>query len=246
MLILDHLLFIVLAVVHPAAGYVSFRRLLRRVEAGEHVARNTIYDSTMIGQWALFGVTMAIWAGADRDWQWLGLGGTLDSRFFAGAILTGIAIGFLILQVRQIAKATTVELEQIRAQLGKLEFIIPRNGNELVRFYGLSLTAGIVEEVLWRGFMIWYLHQFMPLWGAATLSTIGFAAAHAYQGAANVPRIMLVGAAFAGLYLLTGSIWLPIILHVAVDVLQGRTAFEVLRRLEPVEPQTGDKHRVST
>jgi membrane protease YdiL (CAAX protease family) len=232
MLILDHLLFLVLALVHPVAGYISFRRLLRRIEAGEHVARTTIYDSTMLGQWLLFGLTMAIWAGTGRDWASLGLGGALDGRFFAGVILALIAIGLLIMQVKQIAIATTDELKHTRTQLGKLEFIIPRNGKELGRFYGLSLTAGIVEEVLWRGFMIWYLNQFMPLWGAAVLSTIGFAAAHAYQGAANVPRITLVGAVFAGLYLLTGSVWVSIVLHAAVDVLQGRTAYEVLSRLE--------------
>ena len=233
MLILDHLLFLVLAVAHPVAGYLSFQRLLRRVEAGEHVARSTIYDSTIIGQWFLFGLTVAVWAGAGRDWAWLGLDGPLDGRFFAGVILALIAIGLLVLQVKQIAGATTDELEHTRSQLGKLEFIIPRNRGELHHFYRLSLTAGIVEEVLWRGFMIWYLNQFMPLWGAAILSTIGFAAAHAYQGAANVPRIILVGAVFAGLYLLTGSVWVPIALHAAVDVLQGRTAYEVLNRLEP-------------
>ena len=239
MLILDHLLFLVLAVAHPVAGYLSFQRLLRRVEAGEHVSRSMIYDSTIVGQWFLFGLTVVIWAGAGRDWAWLGLDGPLDGRFFAGVILALIAIGLLVLQVKQIANATTDELEHTRSQLGKLEFIIPRNRGELRHFYRLSLTAGIVEEVLWRGFMIWYLNQFMPLWAAATLSTIGFAAAHAYQGAANVPRITLVGAVFAGLYLLTGSVWVSIVLHAAVDILQGRTAYEVLHRLEP-DADNGD------
>ena len=243
MLIVDHLLFLVLAVAHPVAGYVSFRRLLRRVEAGEHVARSMIYDSTIVGQWFLFGLTAAIWVGAGRDWALLGLDGPLDGRFFAGVILALIAIGLLVLQVKQIAGATTDELEHTRAQLGKLEFIIPRNRGELRHFYRLSLTAGIVEEVLWRGFMIWYLSQFMPVWGAAVLSTVGFAAAHAYQGAANVPRITLVGAVFTGLYLLTGSVWVPIVLHAAVDVLQGRTAYDVLDRLEP---EAGDGQTVST
>ena len=69
-----------------------------------------------------------------------------------------------------------------------------QNGNELARFYGLSITAGIVEEVLWRGFLIWYLSQFMPVWGAALISTIGFGLAHAYQGLRQVPQITIVGA----------------------------------------------------
>lgn len=41
----------------------------------------------------------------------------------------------------------------------------------------------------------------------------------------------LVGAVFAGLFLLTGSLWLPIILHAAVNLLQGRLAYNVLRRM---------------
>jgi membrane protease YdiL (CAAX protease family) len=94
----------------------------------------------------------------------------------------------------------------------------------------LSITAGIVEETLWRGFLFWYLGQFMPLWAAAIISAVGFGLAHSYQGLANVPRVAIVGAVFSGLYLLTGSLWLPIILHIAVDLLQGRMVFEVLRK----------------
>jgi membrane protease YdiL (CAAX protease family) len=233
MILLDHLLLLILAVAHPVAGYVSFQRLLKRIRAGETVDRARLYDATIAGHWTLFGITLALWVGAGRDLQSLGLGLDVDGRFLAGSLLTLIGIAFLVLQLRQVTTATNEELGTVRRQLGNLEFIIPRNGGELARFYGLSLTAGIVEEVLWRGYMIWYLAHFMPLWYAAAASTLGFAIAHAYQGVANLPRITLVGAVFAGLYVLTGSLWLSMALHSAVDVLQGRTAYEVLRRYHP-------------
>ncbi len=41
-----------------------------------------------------------------------------------------------------------------------------------------------VEEVLWRGFLILYLSQFMPVWVAAVVSGVSFGLAHAYQGRA--------------------------------------------------------------
>ena len=50
-----------------------------------------------------------------------------------------------------------------------------------------------------------------------------------------------VGAAFAGLYLLTGSLWLPMILHAAVDILQGRVAYEVVRKTGDDEAEPSDK-----
>ena len=230
MILLDHLLLVVLAVVHPLAGYLSFQRLMRRIRAGDHIDRARLYDATIISHWTLLGITLALWAGAGRDWVTLGLGLEMDASFLAGIILAAIGVALLLQQLRQVMNASSAELEAVRGELGNIEFIIPRNGSELGRFYLLSLTAGIVEEILWRGYMIWYFSHFMPLWGAALISTLSFALAHAYQGVGNLPKILLVGAAFAGLYLMTGSVWIAVVLHAAVDVLQGRTAYEIVRR----------------
>jgi membrane protease YdiL (CAAX protease family) len=126
-----------------------------------------------------------------------------------------------------VQNATQDEIDSISKRFGKLSIIIPHNGSELARFYALAVTAGIVEEILWRGFLIWYLNQFMPLWAAAVISTIGFALAHAYQGLANLPQITAVSAALAALYLISGSIWFPIVLHAAIDILQGRLGYDI-------------------
>ena len=146
------------------------------------------------------------------------------------AILTVLGIVFLVNQLREVQSATQEDIDKLSKRFGKLSIIIPHNGSELARFYALAVTAGIVEEILWRGFLIWYLNQFMPLWVAALISTIGFALAHAYQGVANLPQITAVSAAMTALYLLSGTIWLPIILHAAIDILQGRLAFDVMYR----------------
>lgn len=51
--------------------------------------------------------------------------------------------------------------------MGDPDVLLPGNGNELGRFYGVSLSAGIVEEIVRRGFLIWYLTLFMPVWSVA-------------------------------------------------------------------------------
>ena len=230
MTLLDHGLVFLIAIVYPIASFVGFRRLLRQIDAGKPVNRSQLYRNTFIGHWTLFFICMAMWASAARPWSALGLGLELDLMFGLGVAFTVLGIIVLLMQIRQVKSATHEELCGLRKQFGKLSVIIPQNGNELARFYGLSITAGIVEEILWRGFLIWYLSQFMPLWAAAVISTIGFGLAHAYQGFAHLPQITAVGAAFAGLYLLTGSILLPVILHAAVDILQGRLAYDVMYR----------------
>lgn len=228
--LLDHGFVFIIAIVYPIAGFFGFRRLLRRAAAGEPVKRLELYRNTLISHWTLFFIFAAIWVATARPWSYIGL--ELDPNLWAGvgAALTLLGIVTLVKQLRQVQNATQDEIDSISKRFGKLSIIIPHNGNELVRFYGLAVTAGIVEEILWRGFMIWYLNQFMPLWAAALISTIGFALAHAYQGLANLPQITAVSAALAALYLLSGTIWLPIILHAAVDILQGRLGYDVMFR----------------
>ena len=228
MVLADHLFVLVLAVLYPVAGYFGFRRLLRQIAAGAPVDRTRLYRMTIAGHAVLFGVALAICAVSGRRWSALGLGFAADGAFLAGALVTGAVIALLWRQLRRVSSAGAAEISRLRQGLGTLEAIIPHNAAELRRFHTLSITAGIVEELLWRGYLIWYLAAFMPLLAAASLSAIGFGAAHAYQGIANLPRITFVGFALAALYLLCGSLWLPMILHAAVDILQGRLAFAVV------------------
>jgi membrane protease YdiL (CAAX protease family) len=117
----------------------------------------------------------------------------------------------------------------VLARLGSIEIILPRTPGQLRHFYGVAVTAGIVEESIWRGFMLWYFGQLMPLWAAVILSSVSFGAAHAYQGVANIPKYTLTGIVFALIYVLTGSLVVPILLHALADALQGRAVYRLLR-----------------
>lgn len=233
MTVIDHFYILIIAVIHPVAGYFSYQRLLKRVAAGQTVDRSQLYGLTAIGHWTLFAMAIAIWAGGHRDWAELGFGLEINGGFLAAVAITVVCVALLIVQLKQVSAADADELNNYRSQFGSVEIILPRNGNELGRFNLLAVTAGIVEETIWRGFLIWYLSHVMPVWAAAIVSTIGFGIAHAYQGAANIPRIILVGAVFAALYVVSGSLWLPMIMHAAVDLLQGRLAYQVIQRTEP-------------
>ena len=236
----DHFFIFFVAIVYPIVALVSYRRLLARVANGEKVERTDLYKSTVIGHWCLFAATVALWSFSDRTWTDLGLGLRLDGAFFAAAVLTVLGIVALYAQLRQVKRSDQDALDGLRARIGDLDILLPRNGNELGRFYGLSLTAGIVEEVVWRGFVIWYLALFMSVWAAAAISAIAFGLAHAYQGVRNLPQITLVGAAFSLLFVLSGSVWLPMIFHAAVDMFQGRLAYEVVNRTNGNRTPTDD------
>jgi membrane protease YdiL (CAAX protease family) len=230
MTLIDHLFVLLFVVVHPVIGFMQFRRLLRRVDAGESVDRSEMYYQTIIWQWILLAVGAVIWAFSSRPLSAIGFIFDLNMSFAMGVVIVVISSGLLLLQIRHIKSADQPAVDKMFDQLGFIQIIIPRNGNELTKFYGVSLTAGIVEEILWRGGFIWYLGQFVPFWAAVVLSTLGFAIGHSYQGIAHLPGVLFIGVVLALTYVISGSIWLPIILHFLIDVLQGYGMHELLRR----------------
>lgn len=95
-------------------------------------------------------------------------------------------------------------------------------------FRRLSLTAGICEEIVYRGYLIWYLAAFVGAWPAAVLAGFAFGAVHIYQGPAGVVRTGIVGLGAGVLYVGTGSLLWPMILHAAIDLQGGALAQRAL------------------
>jgi membrane protease YdiL (CAAX protease family) len=85
---------------------------------------------------------------------------------------------------------------------------------------GLSVTAGVVEEAIFRGLLIAAGVGLLglPALAAGALSVALFSWGHVYQGRAGVVGAAVLGTLFTLLYLLTGSLLLPIILHIGQDL----------------------------
>lgn len=229
----DHVILILVAIAQPILGYRSFHRLMRLAATGRMVKLGHLYNRTIIGQWLLFALLLITWYSNHRPWAALGFTLHWDWQAAAGAGLAIAALLTLIIRLRRLGGDDEETREALLARLGQVEIILPRTPSQLRHFYAVSLTAGIVEESIWRGFMLWYLGHFMPLWAAVILSSISFGLAHAYQGAANVPRSALIGVVFALIYVLTGSLLIPILLHALADALQGRAVCRLLRSRSP-------------
>lgn len=109
------------------------------------------------------------------------------------------------------------------AALGRnMDFILPHGGAEVTVWLTLSVTAGICEEMIFRGYL---QRQFMALTNSVPagilLSGAAFGAAHAYQGFRMVILIGLYGTMFGVLAHWRGSVRPGMIAHAWQDSLSG-------------------------
>lgn len=100
---------------------------------------------------------------------------------------------------------------------------LPHRRIELPSYLLLCLSAGIFEEIIYRGFMVTY---FMPTgnnipWMAILAPSVLFSLAHYYQGWTAVLKIVVFSMLFSIIFIYTKSIYPTIIIHFLVDVLSG-------------------------
>jgi len=227
--IIDHVIAAVLVVALPLWAFWEFRRLLAKVHAGDAGARLGGYKLTMAVEWGLAGAIVVIWLISGRNLEALGLGASLSLRWWIGAALALLAVAILIKQAVS-AKRNPDDLRAIREQFGELEAMLPHTATEARSFVALSVTAGVCEEILYRGFFIAYLEPVAGIWLAVLLSSLVFGIAHFYQGTKGVIKTGAVGLVMAGLYKLTGSLWAPIFLHAIIDIVSGHLGYAAIRR----------------
>lgn len=96
----------------------------------------------------------------------------------------------------------------------------PRTATERWWALGMAVTAGICEEVVYRGFLIAVGVGVLglDLHVAAGAALLLFVLGHLYQGWQALLPVFAAGYALTYLYVTTGSLLAPIALHIAIDV----------------------------
>ncbi|MFC5500914.1 CPBP family intramembrane glutamic endopeptidase [Lysinimonas soli] len=210
------LLFVVLgllgwrAVTRERGQYRRFKRLTS-THARQRVYARWLLESALV----LAGLTGAVLLAA---WPYLprALRGFLDTP--AGAVVW--IGGVLVVATLLVAPAFLLrgDLDEIPA-VGDIRALLPRSRAELKYGVGLGVSAGVFEELLFRLALPALLFGIVgsgPL--AFGIAAVLFGMLHIYQGPLGILFATLLGLVFAALYVLTGSIAAPIVLHVLVDL----------------------------
>lgn len=189
----------------------------------------TSYVTTLIWQWALFALVIfgvrrkGLKLGDLLGQRWRGFDDVLMDVVYAAGFFV---VSKMILAVIVVAALKLLQLPDdtftLKKSMEAVSSLTPRSPLELVTWIGLSLTAGFVEEVVFRGYL---QRQMTALTRNAAagivISALVFGSAHAYQGFLQVTIITALGAMFGVLAHWRKSLKPGIIAHAGQDIFSG-------------------------
>lgn len=153
---------------------------------------------------------------------WLALH-ELDVRLFAPwfpsalHVLAGLAL--LALGLAPLFAGWTGSDSSARA---RTELIAPRSSGERLVFAGVAVSAGVAEEVAYRGLlMLLVAHLTGGWWLPAIVASLAFGAAHAFQGWRGIAGASAMGFAAQVVVGITGTLFVAIGVHIIHDLVAG-------------------------
>lgn len=176
------------------------------------ISRAAIYASSSIALWMLAAVVMLAgltsgFSPADLGFRAIAAGELV--RWTVG--LTGAGLLLLVLTRALRVRETPM-----------LVHLLPRSAAERLAFVGLAVTAGVAEELIFRGFLLRALSVASgSVWFAAALSSVLFGFLHGYQSLPGALRAGVLGFGLALPILASGSLIPSILAHAAYDIAAG-------------------------
>lgn len=179
-------------VVLAAIGIQAYRAAIQSeaMRSAVNLNRIRMYERTILSEWLMLAfVILGLWLSHSPFAAVLG-----DRWRSLREIARDVGIGAVFMVVAVFVTSVLAghhDAESSRAT----SFLLPRTGIEIALWVTLSLTAGICEEAIYRGYL---QRQFTALTNnvpiGILLSAVCFGAAHSYQGVRQAVPIGVLGA----------------------------------------------------
>lgn len=194
----------------------NFYRMLKKQLNIDPGARILFYRTQVLWEWSWVIVLVVIAIPIPEPLKWMGL--TLPNQFgwiILAALLFGIGLSTWLLRRSPRAMAA------MQRSLEASSILLPSTPRERRWFAATAITAGICEELLYRGFLMHYLPSNFPTLDWLTISILSgiiYGLSRAYQGMKGILQTALTGFSFAIIFYLGGSLLPAMVFHALAEL----------------------------
>ncbi|MBA4537060.1 CPBP family intramembrane metalloprotease [Bacillus aquiflavi] len=218
-------------VYEPMIGYWLYQRFKMRVITDPSI-RLRYYHILMIGLWLSTLMILIVIANFKLTLKDILITVPNINTEILGTVITYIVIGIVILYtllllyyvigyfISDHVKNQLIFMKQKQVEQITFTEILPVTKREKSTWNQVAWTAGITEEMIYRGFLIFSFTTLFPewsIWLVLLCSSILFGLAHTYQGLSGVIRTTVFGFVFGMLAVALNSIIPLILLHTLID-----------------------------
>lgn len=211
-------------------GYAIYGgRKLKKTLLAEPDKKNQVFRITAIQLIVLTIVTLVPFWVYQKSTTVIGLAFVTNPFWVIGLLFLSF-LGMWLFNRIKLSKETAQKSVE---QNARIQFLLPTNDKEYKLVTFVAFVAGITEEIIYRGFLLWFLSNYMPLIPAIILTNLPFALAHLTStGMKNTIQAFFLALVFTGAYLLTQSLWLPILLHILLDLYATTLSYKTSQVLD--------------
>jgi len=236
----DHILAFIFCIAIPLYGAIQRRHGFADISFSSE-QKKRIYISGSFSLFIMGMVVMSVWLIFKRPLAEIGLTQPVDFRWWWWM---PIAFALVYLLDTVVTLSSKKELDKTVDNWKKRTPFLPTKNNELPEYFLLCFSAGVFEEIVYRGYLVnycWYLFDgsnYQELL-SIFLPAFVFSIAHFYQGGKAVIKIFILAVFFGYLFIYSGSLLLVMILHFLVDAIVGLLTIKYMKESDSQMTQEG-------
>ncbi|NAS14090.1 CPBP family intramembrane glutamic endopeptidase [Poritiphilus flavus] len=220
-------LILILTVYFPISGYRGMKRLKSQLTAGNHEEKARFYHRTIAGSWVpvilvLLLIPISNVNPGDLGLKWIQIDTTSVSKWIVYPLI-GFFLLYLIYLLYSlfVIKYDKKNREKVAKTIPEdTRFLLPVTPKEKQLWTRVSISAGITEEIVYRGYLFFALAVVFPslsIIHILLITTLIFGMGHIYLGKDAIKSTFL-GLLFGVFYILFDSVIPVIILHIVQDL----------------------------
>lgn len=223
---IDHILVLLLGLALPFLSGIRGSEKLGQMYFDERIRRR-FYISNSLVLWIMTAMVLGIWYWNKRSFELMGFRAPEP-----GLTATILAAVLIILYVADVmySMLSPKELAKTQEQWESSVPFLPEKYRELPAYTFMCITAGVCEEIMYRGFLVNYFIDPMSRsfpYMAAIFPAVLFSIAHFYQGYMAMFKIFLLSMLFALIFIFSKSLLYVVIIHFLIDFTGGVVAIRV-------------------
>ncbi|HMQ05951.1 MAG TPA: type II CAAX endopeptidase family protein [Saprospiraceae bacterium] len=238
--ILDHIFFFIIGIVLPALSLIRGKVDMEILDFKSEDKKRFYYANGGI-LWIGAIVVFILWVLAGRPFSSMGLQWPVTD----GLVVIFVLVFLILYFIEMVAETKNIKNFD---ELLKSAAFLPRNKTEFTHFSFLAFSAGVCEEIVYRGFLVTYLYFMIndPVWSyhvAVVLPALIFGAVHIYQGYKPALKITVMSLLLGTIFIFSQSLLIVVILHIGIDLIGGVIGMNLFNKMEELdnEESQGDE-----